>query len=437
MNPDGQKQRLKNSMMRNVIFGGLVLAIVLGGAGGWAGTTSLSGAVIAQGTLIVEGRSKKVQHPTGGVVSELLVEEGASVHVGDVIMRVDATVTRANLASVTGKYSQMLARQARLEAELDDLPTVETPVQLINRIEPATAEAVIRRERKLFEDRRAERLGKKERLEEQKLQMNAQVSGLEVQLTAKSEEVNLLDNQMESQRKLVEKGLVPSTRLETLMRETTIARGDKGEIIASIASSKARTAEIGLQLIQVDQEMRTQVAAELRDVQNTLAELSEQKVTALDRLKHVEIRAPSSGIVHQLAIHTVGGVISQAETLMEIVPQNGDLTVEAKIPPQNIDQIHVGQKAAVRLAAFNRNTTPELEGTVIRVSADLDLDEKSGTSYYRVAISIPPTVTSEKTPLELTAGMPVECFIRTKDRTVASYFLKPISDHAQRVFREN
>jgi HlyD family secretion protein len=427
---------LSRSLRRNLMAGTVGIAVLFGGVGGWAATTELSGAVIASGLLVVDGNVKKVQHPTGGVVAELLVKEGQSVSAGEAIVRLDATVAQANLAAASKSLDYLYARQARLEAERDGLAKVKTHSVLLERLSAEKAEAVMISERRLFDNRLASRDGQKARLREQVQQLREQIVGLDVQSQAKSEELGFIEKELDGLRRLFEIGGITMSQVNALERNSARLRGERGQLIASIASATGRISEIELQLLQVDQTMRAEVAAELRDVENEQTKLVEQEVTALDQLKHMEIMAPIGGTVHQLAIHTVGGVIAPAEVLMQIVPRGSALTVEARIAPQDIDQLSVGQAATLRLTAFNRNTTPELYGSVLRVSADLETDQQTGASFYRTAVSIPDEERSRSMGLALVPGMPVETFIRTGDRTVASYFAKPIRDHFHRTFRQ-
>lgn len=427
---------LSRSLRRNLIAGTVGIAVLFGGFGGWAATTELSGAVIASGILVVDGNVKKVQHPTGGIVAELLVREGQTVIAGETIVRLDTTVTRANLAAATKSLDYLYARQARLEAERDGLAAVDVPLVLLERLSDEKAQSVMISERRLFDDRRASRDGQKARLKEQVQQLREQIGGLDVQSQAKGEELGFIETELEGLRRLFEIGGITMSQVNTLERNAARLRGERGQLIASIASARGRISEIELQLLQVDQTMRAEVAAEIRDVENEQAKLVEQEVTALDQLKRIEIKAPIDGVVHQLAVHTIGGVITSAETLMQIVPQASALTVEARVAPQDIDQLSVGQPATLRLTAFNRSTTPELNGSVMRISADLETDQQTGVSFYRTALSIPDEELSRLSGIVLVPGMPVETFIRTGERTVVSYFAKPIRDHLQRTFRQ-
>lgn len=428
---------LHGSLLRNLMAGTVSITVLLVGMGGWAATTELSGAVIASGILVVDENVKKVQHPSGGIVSELLVKEGQSVVAGDVIVRLDATVARANLSAISKNLNFLYARQSRLEAERDNLPRVEVPAILVQRLSGEEARATMASEKRLFEERQESRDGQRARLREQIAQLREQIGGLDVQQEAKAEEIGLVGKELGGLRRLFEVGGITMSQVNALERNAARLRGERGQLIASMAAAQGRIAEIELQLLQVDQSMRAEVAAELRDVENEEAKLIDQEVTASDQLRHIDIKAPVDGVVHELSIHTIGGVITPAETLMLIVPQHDNLTVEARIAPQDIDQLSVGQGARLMLTAFNRNTTPELQGSLVRISADLETDKQTGASFYSASVSISQTELGRLRDLVLLPGMPVETFIRTGDRTVLSYFVKPILDHANRVFRQD
>jgi HlyD family secretion protein len=236
-------------------------------------------------------------------------------------------------------------------------------------------------------------------------------------------------------RDLWRKNLVQIQRVTALERDAARLEGARGQLIATTAQSKGKISEIELQIIQIDQDLHSEVAKELREVQAKIAELVERKVAAEDQLKRIDIRAPQNGMVHQSAVHTVGGVITAGEAIMLIVPEADALTVEAKLVPQDIDQVRAGQSAALRFSAFNQATTPELNGVVARVSADLTTDQRTGASYYVVRIILPEGEVTRLQGLRLVPGMPVEAFIRTGNRTVLSYLTKPFTDQLTRSFR--
>jgi HlyD family secretion protein len=429
-------KRAKQSIRRHLLVGLAALAVLVGGVGGWGATTDISGAVVSSGVLVVESNVKKVQHLTGGLVGELRVREGDRVKAGDVVVRLDDTVTRANLAIVVKSLDELAAREARLEAERDGQEAIDLPQELLDRSDAPDVAKVVSGERKLFEFRKTARQGQKAQFNERIGQLREEIQGLTQQADAKQREVGFIGRELEGVRDLWAKGLVPISRLMALEREAVRLDGERGQLIASAAQAKGKITETGLQIIQIDQDLRTEVAKDLRELQGKTAELVERKITAEDQLKHIDILAPQDGIVHQLAVHTIGGVVTASEPLMLIVPVADDLTVEVKIPPQNIDQMIVGQPAVLRFAAFNQRTTPEINGVVTRIGADLTQDPKSGMAYYLARIAMPAEEVARLKGLKLVPGMPVEAFIQIGNRTVLSYLVKPLHDQIMRAFRE-
>ncbi|RUW03473.1 HlyD family type I secretion periplasmic adaptor subunit [Mesorhizobium sp. M1A.F.Ca.IN.020.03.1.1] len=423
--------------IRRYLIGGVAACIVLvGGGGGLAAVTELSGAVIASGRLVVDSSVKKVQHPTGGVIGQILVREGDAVKSGGVLLRLDETVTRANLAIVTKGLDEFEARLARLEAERDGKEAIVFPQSLISRQGDPTVARAMAGEQSLFEFRQQSRAGQKVQLEERIAQLAEESSGLSEQRVAKSHEIELIGIELESIRKLWQQKLVSIDRLTELERDAVRLDGEHGQLTASIAQAKGRIAETRLQIIQVDQDLRKEVATELRDVQSKISEFVERKVSAEDQLKRIDIRSPQDGVVHQLAVHTVGGVITPGEVVMLIVPVADELTVEARVSPQDIDQLKLGQEAGLKFSAFNQRVTPELNGNVKEIAADLSLDERSGAGFYTVRIGIPRPELKKLNGLTLAPGMPVEAFFSTGNRTMLSYLVKPLADQIDRAFRE-
>ena len=413
-----------------------VFVVLAGAVGGWAGTTQLSGALIASGSIVVDSNVKKVQHPTGGVVGELRVRDGDRVKAGDIVARLDQTVTRANLAIITKGLDELGARKARLTSERDAADVIVFPDQLTNRASDPEVAQTIEGERRLFELRRSARLGQKAQLREQAAQLQEEIVGLTAQQRAKRREVELINRELEGVRELFKKNLIPLSRLTQLEREATRLEGEQAQLIAAVAQAKGKIAEIALKVIQIDQDLSSEVAKEMREIDGKIGEFVERKIAAEDQLQRVDIRAPQDGTVFQLSVHTIGGVISPGEAIMLIVPDADSLTVEAKVNPQDIEQVQLNQKAVLRFPAFNTATTPEIDGEVSRISADISSDQRTGQSYYVIRISIHPDELARLGKGKLVPGMPVECFIQTGERTVISYLLKPLRDQLMRTFRE-
>jgi HlyD family secretion protein len=399
-------------------------------------TTEFTGAVIAAGQLVVDSNVKKVQHPTGGVVGKLNVREGKEVKAGDIVISLDDTQIRANRDIVVKALNELSARQAREEAERDGLDKVTFPDDLLARqSDPDVAKAVTGEQRQ-FEIRRTSREGQKAQLRERMLQLRQEIGGYEAQITSKDKQIEWVGKELVGVYELWEKNLIPYTRVTSLEREKERLVGERGQLMAAIAQSKGKIAETELQILQVDQDMRTEVGKDLAEIRARTAEMIERKVAAEDQLKRVDIRAPIDGVVLQLTVHTVGGVITAGEAIMLIVPQTDTLQVEAKIPPQEIDQIRIGQPAVLRFVAFSQRTTPELNGTVLRISADVSEDAKTGARFYTIRLDVSPEEVARLGAVKLVPGMPVEALIQTSPRTVMSYLIKPLHDQLARAFRE-
>jgi len=433
---DGEKREARQSIRLHLIIGLAVVAILAGGLGGWASTAQISGALIAPGSVVVESNVKKVQHPTGGVVGELRARDGDVVKAGDVVVRLDDTVTRASLAIVTKNLDGLWARAARLEAEQRGLDDIVFPSTLLSRAEDPDVKTVIASESKLFEVRVTGRAGQKAQLRERVTQLNEEIAGLAAQEKAKDKEIALVEKELVGVRSLYEQHLVQISRLTVLERDAARLAGERAQYIASRAQAKGKITETELQIIQVDKDMVSEVSKDLRETNDKIGEFVERKVTAEDQLRRVDIRAPQDGMVLQSTVHTVGGVITAGDAIMMIVPQADDLQVEAKVNPQDIDKLQIGQKTLLRLSAFNQRTTPELNGVVTRLSPDVTTDQRTGQSYYTIRVSMPPEEIARLGDVKLIPGMPVEAFVQTGDRTMLSYLVKPLSDQLMRTFRE-
>jgi membrane fusion protein, type I secretion system len=423
------------SIRRHLLVGSAAAFVLLGGVGGWATTTELSGAVIAPGQLVVDSNVKKVQHPAGGVVGELRVKDGDRVKAGEVVVRLDETQARANWAIVTKALDELEARQARGEAERDGTDRISFPADLLARKDDPDVQRVTAGEQRLFEIRRGAREGQKAQLKEQIAQLGQQIQGTAEQEAAKAKEIDWIKQELKGVRDLWKQSLVPFSRVTTLERDGARLEGERGALIATAAQARGRIAETELKILQIDEDLRTEVGKELADIRGKKSELVEKRVAAEDQLKRIDLVAPQDGKVFQQSVHTVGGVIQAGESVMLIVPDGDSLAIEARIAPHEIDQVHMGQRAVVRFPAFNQRTTPELTGEIVRIGADVTQEEKKGESYYAVRIRIADDELARLDGLKLVAGMPVEAFIQTTPRTVVSYLVKPLGDQIARAFK--
>jgi HlyD family secretion protein len=337
---------------------------------------------------------------------------------------------------VSKSLDELAARQSRLEAERDGLAQITIPSGLKGRINEPDLASIVQGESHLFETRREARAGQKAQLKERIAQLQEQIDGTSLQASAKADEIQLIQDELTGVEQLWRKNLVPISRVTALKREETRLRGERGQLISNIAQARGRISETALQIIQVDQDLRSEVSKELREVQAKIAELVERKIAAEDQLKRIDIRAPQDGLVHQSVVHTVGGVINAGEPLMLIVPETDELSIEVKISPQDIDQLQPGLDTVLRLSAFSQRTTPELKGRVSLIAADLVTDQRSGQQYYPVRVAFAEGERERLGALKLVPGMPVEGLIQTGYRTVFSYLTKPVTDNMMKAFRE-
>jgi HlyD family secretion protein len=351
------------------------------------------------------------------------------------LIRLDETATKANLLIITDNLDEQTARKARLEAERDDNPDIDFS-PFAGRLQEEKVTRLVAGERKLFDFRRTTSSGQKAQLRERISQTREEILGLQGQIESKSKEIQLIKRELTGVKALWAKNLVSIARVTSLERDEARLEGERGLLQSNVAQSKGKVSETELQILQIDQQIKTDVAKELSDVRAKISELEERKVAAEDQLKRIDIRAPQDGIVHQLAVHTIGGVITPGEPIMLIVPNQDSLVVETKIVPSEIDQIHFGQHAMLRFTSFNQRTTPQIEGTIVRRSADITQDPKTGQTYYTIRIGFAGEEARRLGEVKLVPGMPVESFIRTDERTVLSYLVKPVHDQMARAFRE-
>lgn len=426
----------RRSIRSHLIIGLVVVLLLAGGLGGWASTAQISGALIAPGSVVVDSNVKKVQHPTGGVVGELRARDGDVVKAGDVVVRLDDTVTKAGLAIVTKNLNGLWARAARLEAEQRNAERITFPTVLLEQIADDEVKNVIASETKLFNVRSSSRTGQKAQLRERVAQLNEEINGLAAQQAAKAREIELIEKELVGVRGLYNQQLVQLSRLTVLERDAARLAGERAQFMAARAQAKGKITETELQILQIDKDLVSEVSKDLRETNDKIGEFVERKVTAEDQLRRIDIRAPQDGMVLQSSVHTVGGVITAGDAIMLIVPQADNLSVEARVNPQDIDQLQIGQKTLLRLSAFNQRTTPELNGIVSRVSPDTTTDQRTGQSYYTIRISMPPSEIARLGDVRLIPGMPVETFVQTGDRTMLAYLAKPLNDQLMRAFRE-
>ncbi len=416
----------------------------LGAAGGvllflglfaWAYVVLISGAVIATGTVAIEGKPKQVQHFDGGVIEEIRVAEGDIVERGEVLIVLDKTLLEANIAIYKARLADLIARQARLEAEQigADAPS---PPKIPDLLTGFDAKVYLAGQSELFQARRELREGREAQLKEKVVQFENQIAGVQGLLEAKQRQLELIREELTSATELEDKGLLVASKLLSIRRSEADLEGQVSEHISEIARIRNSIQDTQMEILQNRRQFREQVVTENRDVVTQIGELRHQILSTQNQLDRVALRAPVSGIVHEMQVFTQGGVVPPGGTVLQIVPVRQDLVFELRVDPASIDQVHVDQVAKIRFSAFDQRATPELTGQVARISPTTLQDPQSGVHYYKVEAEIGADELAKLEGQDLVPGMPVEGFLQTNARSVLSYFLKPLSDHLRRAFRE-
>lgn len=414
----------------------LALAIVFLGAGTaalLAGSTEINSAVIANGYLVVDSYVKNVESLKGGTVERLYVKNGDRVADGDLLVRLDGTQARAGLGIISHRLIETRTRLARLTAEQTEKAFDAAKPEYIDATMSSEWLSAVSSERKLFDGRQASRIGRKQQLEARINQFFQQIDGIEAQIAGKRREMDFIEKELIGQRHLLDQGIVSVTKVYALERENARLSGELGNFEASVAETKGKISETKLQIIQVDDDFRSDVAEKLRQAQGEEGELRERLAAALDDTRRVDIRSPQSGIIHQLAVHAEGAVITPFQPIMQIVPTADTLTAEIRLSPRDIDQVKTGQEVVLRFSGLNQPGTPDVNGHVLHVSPDLSTDERTDAAYYTVRVEVDWGQWHYRQALP---GMPVEAFIKTGAQTAYLYFAKPITDQVRRAFKE-
>jgi HlyD family secretion protein len=407
------------------------------GLGGWSVAAKIDSAVVTSGTFAVKSNPQAVQHPEGGVVGAILAKQGQLVQEGQVLVRLDAAKVISETEIVERRLIDLTAERARLEAEQADRDTIQAPLPPVDGPRARqTLNTALAAQQTMLTERRSTRANQLAQLFERKSQVENQIKGLNDQLTAVKGEMEQAAADLEDQRMLDKKGLIRRPILRQTEREVSRLQGQIGDTEARIASARSQLTETQFKIAEATRNSRSEALTQLQLVTEKIAEAEQQRTASLDRLQRLEIRAPRTGLVHELAIHTVGGVIGAGQTVMSIIPNTDPLVVHAKIRPTDIDQVHLGQPATVRISSFKLPTPPELDGVVTNMSPDEVRDERSGQSYFTVTITIAPDENSKLQGKELTPGLPAEVLIRGETRRVITYLTQPLFDRIGLAFRE-
>ena len=434
---DTRGTRPSSSVSSVTLFGVAVLAAAVFGFGGWAAMAPLASAVHAPAVLVVKGERKEVQHLEGGIVSEILVEEGDVVEAGAPLLLLSQAQAQATVSRLRNQIDQNLAQQARLTAELERGETIDFPDELLRRRGTETVGSVLETERQQFAARRASLEAQIAILEQRIGQFEQQILGLRVQRQSREDELAVLDDEIAGLRELYEKGHYPRSQVLAMERTMIRLQGGIGSDDAEIARARNGLGESRAQILSLRQQFQEDVIDQLRETRSSLTDLRERIAVAEDVLERIVISAPLSGIVQNLSVHTVGGVVRPADVLMEIVPQDTDLFIEANIQPADVDEVTVGQAVEIRLVSLDFRTTPSLTGTVTALSGDRLTDDASREEYFLARITIDPGETDKLDSARLTAGMPAEVLVSTGQRTLLEYLIKPLTDAFSRSLIES
>jgi HlyD family secretion protein len=427
----------EKSLRRTQLYGFVSFAMMLAVFGAWTEFADINGAVIAPATIVSESYSKKVQHREGGNVLRILVKDGDVVQAGQDLVLLDPTETKAELGIVDGQLDELRIKKARLEAQRDGVADLTLPVALRDRAQDPGVIEIFAGQKRLLESTLLTVKSKKEQMDEQLGQLKEQIGGIGAQIRSSKKQLELIASEVASLRDLQSKGLVPLSRVSAMDREAARIDGEQGQLSANKAGAEAKIGEVGLQIIQIDEELRNQALTDLRDADAKIAELSERRVSAASRLSRMSIKAPITGTVYQLTIHTEGGVVSPNETLMMILPQGDDLVLQAQVAPTDIDHVHMGQPARIVFTAFNSRVTPEIAAEVTQVAADTTRVDAQTPPYYAIRLTISAEELKKLGDNKLKPGMGAEAFIQTESRSPLSYLVKPLMDQWRHAMRES
>jgi len=426
------------STARYVVLGMLALVGLLGGLAYWSITSEIAGAIVTSGKVEVESNRQIVQHPQGGVVGEILVVDGDRVGAGETLLRFDAVLTESELAVTEGQLFELLGQKSRLLAERDEASEIAFDRELGAAAEtlPKVTE-LMQGQSALFAARRTSLNEELSQWDERSQQINNQIEGSQSQLASLLEQTALLQLELDDQQSLLDSGLTQASRVSALKREAASFGGRIGALNAEIAQSRGRLAEIEIERLKLATSLREEAIGALRELQPREIELRQKRISLLEVLDRLTLRAPRAGVVYGLAVHTTRAVVQPAEPILYIIPQDEPLVIRTQIPTQHIDQIRLGQPATLRFSTFDQRTTPELFATVANVSPDVFVDDRTGASYYTAELRPNTGELAKLGVLDILPGMPVEAFIKTDDRTPLDYLIKPLANYFNRAFREN
>jgi HlyD family secretion protein len=422
---------------RYAITGFLTLGFLVFGMGGWSAFSHIRGAVVGNGMVEVATKRQVVQHPNGGVVGSINVDDGDTVKAGDLLLRLDDSLDRSELNVIESQLFSLLGMKARIEAEQTESADITFDSELLERAKTDTEAArIVKSQQQLLFARRDTRDKQIGQMNERKTQTQNQIEGLEARYAALKKQLDFVTVQVEDQKSLLEKGLTQKSQLLVVQRNQAEIEGSLSEVQSSIAQNKASIAEMELAILNISSKMREESITAMPDTEAKIAELQEKRNSRLEVLSRMDVRAPVSGVIFGLQVHSVRSVIRPAEPILYIIPQDVDLVITSQISPKDIDQVHVGQDVSIHFTNFDRRQTPQLQGKVLVVSADVTKDERTGAAFYTAQVRPNPGEIDKLGSNVVIPGMQVETYIETAERTPLEYLVKPLADYFTKAFRE-
>lgn len=413
-----------------------VIVLTFGLLGGWAALASIDSAVVATGVVSVESKRKAVQHLEGGIVREINVSNGDRVDLGQVLFRLDATSSDANYAATRHQLDVALAMEARFLAERNSLPDIVFPEALLQRGSEPEVKRILEDQLTQFRERRSSIEGQIAVMKNRISQYESEIAGLDRERQSAQQQLFFVDDELVGVKALAKKGLVSKTRKSALEREKAQLDGIIGRNQADSAKARNAIGEIDIQVRQIQQQFLEQVSEGLAETRLKLGDLQERIRVVEDVRNRIDVVAPRSGVVHNLKVFTLGGVVRPGDTLLEIVPDDDELVVEAHVEVTDIDRVHTGLPAEVRFPAFHSRTTPLIMGTLQDISSDRLTDEKTGVPYYLALVAVRDTDVPPELKARLRPGMPADVIFPTGERTVFDYLTRPLTEAVTTSFRE-
>ncbi len=437
MSEDNSQFNTDKSLRRIQAAGFASILAMLAVIGGWTAMSQLNGAVVASATVVSESYSKKIQHRDGGIVKKIMVRDGDTVKAGQDLVILDPTETKAELGIIDAGLDENRVRRIRLEAMRDGQRDIVLPSDLKDRANDDGLARIIKGQKNLLISTLDSAKGKRDQFEQQIGQLNEQISGITAQIESKQTQAKLINDELDSLKKLRRDGLVPVNRVLGVEREAAAIAGEQGELRANRAAAQGRIGEIKIEMIQLDEQVRNQALTELRETDAKIAELQERRIASSARLTRMSIKAPIDGVIYQVVVHTEGGVIAPGEALMALVPEGDELVLQAQVAPQDVDQVVTGQSAQIRFPGFNSRTTPEISAKVVQVAADVSRADAQSPPYYAVRLSISPDQIQKLGSSKLRPGMSADAFIQTEASTPLYYLTKPLIEQIRHSMNES